>query len=191
MIILYVIYVYFFRIIAKGGNGGRGLYDHPGGLGSLVRAIFHFQEGDTIFLVIGHSGSNVCSEFTNNFDQCKYPGKNSKISIGGGGGGATYIFKLNPNSNLNDKWEPLLIAGGGGGGNGKFNPNFKLSSGKNELDLLKNDIILIFIIKLNMVGDLIFTIWDMRELEMEPVVDGILPQLFKTIKLANHYCMVL
>ncbi|XP_046919194.1 anaplastic lymphoma kinase [Dermatophagoides farinae] len=118
----------YYTIIAKGGNGGRGLYDHPGGLGSLVRAIFHFQEGDTIFLVIGHSGSNVCSEFTNNFDQCKYPGKNSKISIGGGGGGATYIFKLNPNSNLNDKWEPLLIAGGGGGGNGKFNPNFKLSS---------------------------------------------------------------
>ncbi|OTF75307.1 hypothetical protein BLA29_000968 [Euroglyphus maynei] len=110
------------------GNGGRGLYDHPGGLGSLVRAIFHFQEGDTIFLVIGHSGNNVCSEVTKNFDQCKYPGKNYKISIGGGGGGATYVFKLNPNSNLNDKWEPLLIAGGGGGGNGKYNPNFKLSN---------------------------------------------------------------
>ena len=81
----------FHRIIAKGGNGGRGLYDHPGGFGSLVRAVFHFQEGDTIFLVIGHSGNDVCRESTKNFDQCKYPRKNSnKISIGGGGGGATY-----------------------------------------------------------------------------------------------------
>ncbi|KAH9422121.1 hypothetical protein DERP_002415 [Dermatophagoides pteronyssinus] len=119
----------YYTIIAKGGNGGRGLYDHPGGFGSLVRAIFHFQEGDTIFLVIGHSGNDVCRESTKNFDQCKYPRKNSnKISIGGGGGGATYVFKLNPYSNSVEKFEPLLIAGGGGGGNGKFDPNFKLSS---------------------------------------------------------------
>lgn len=40
------------------------------------------------------------------------------------------VFKLNPYSNSVEKFEPLLIAGGGGGGNGKFDPNFKLSSGK-------------------------------------------------------------
>ena len=52
------------RIFAKGADGGRGLYKHGGGIGALVRAVFFFQEGDTIFISVGQAGSDACSPTT-------------------------------------------------------------------------------------------------------------------------------
>lgn len=84
--------------MAKGADGGEGLHKHPGGQGSLVRAVFYFHEGDNIFLVIGQAGDSVCSMKTQLFDQCKANNLDSnskKLSIGGGGGGATYGINWN------------------------------------------------------------------------------------------------
>uniref|UniRef100_A0A834V9Y3 receptor protein-tyrosine kinase n=1 Tax=Sarcoptes scabiei TaxID=52283 RepID=A0A834V9Y3_SARSC len=114
----------YYTIFAKGADGGRGLHQHPGGKGALVRAVFYFHEGDTIFLVIGQAGKSVC--LNQSIEQCQRLTKNSKASIGGGGGGATYVFRMNPYAP--SKWHPLLIAAGGGGGSGKFNANYKLST---------------------------------------------------------------
>ena len=91
-----------YSIFARGADGGSGLYKHSGGKGSLVRATFWFQEGDTIFVSVGQSGANACSEVTQEFEACKSvnnanittearrPSTKSKMDVGGGGGGATY-----------------------------------------------------------------------------------------------------
>ena len=82
----------FYTIFARGADGGSGLYNHSGGKGSLVRASFWFQEGDTIFVAVGQSGASACSDATKDFEECKST-KNAnqpKVDIGGGGGGATY-----------------------------------------------------------------------------------------------------
>ncbi|KAI2801425.1 hypothetical protein BLOT_010976 [Blomia tropicalis] len=131
----------YYTIFAKGADGGSGVHHHRGGKGALVRSVFYLQEGDTIFIAIGQSGSDACSNYTLDMELCRHSnttdsiegkqmdnnGKaNGKmIEVGGGGGGATYVFKFKPH--FPEKWVPLLIAGGGGGGSGKSNPDFKYS----------------------------------------------------------------
>lgn len=135
----------FNRIFALGASGGRGLHNQTGGRGSLVRAAFWFQEGDTIFISVGQPGANACSEKTESFEGCKghsvnltdTPAKGfvkSRSEVGGGGGGGTYVFKMNPHQKM--KYLPLLIAGGGGGGSGKLNADKKYKKRKFILNLL-------------------------------------------------------
>jgi hypothetical protein len=51
----------FNRIFVRGAKGGDGLVAHSsGGNGALVRAVFKFQEGDTIFALVGQSGTDAC-----------------------------------------------------------------------------------------------------------------------------------
>lgn len=110
------------------------MHNESGGRGSLVRAAFWFQEGDTIFISVGQPGADACSEKTKDYEACKghpvnptvVPSKGfvkTRSEVGGGGGGGTYVFKMNPHQKM--KYVPLLIAGGGGGGAGKLNSDSK------------------------------------------------------------------
>ena len=86
----------------------------------MVRSVFYLQEGDTIFIAIGQSGSDACSNYTLDMELCRHSNKTDSIEgkqmdnngkangkmieVGGGGGGATYgmlnIFNGHNNGNI-------------------------------------------------------------------------------------------
>uniref|UniRef100_A0A4W3K7Y6 Tyrosine-protein kinase receptor n=1 Tax=Callorhinchus milii TaxID=7868 RepID=A0A4W3K7Y6_CALMI len=111
-------------VSAYGAAGGKGAKNtNRRSHGVFISAIFHFEKGDNLYILVGQKGEDAC------------PGKNpvtQKICLGessiiedddhandemlqwagggGGGGGATYIFRM-----VKGAPELLLVAAGGGG----------------------------------------------------------------------------
>lgn len=80
----------WYEIEAVGAGGGNG-FAQEGGRGARIKARFHLNEGDVIYILIGGTSYSV---------------RNNT-----GGGGGTFLA-------LNSKGVPLLVAGGGGGTRG-------------------------------------------------------------------------
>ena len=111
-------------VYAWGAGGGKG-YAAEGGGGGYAAGILNLNEGDTVLLSIGSSGSagvytggasggdgnNPTISFNGGSAgySAPWPGDDNNIGSGGGGGGATAIL-------VNDI--PALVASGGGGGSG-------------------------------------------------------------------------
>uniref|UniRef100_A0A672RC47 Tyrosine-protein kinase receptor n=1 Tax=Sinocyclocheilus grahami TaxID=75366 RepID=A0A672RC47_SINGR len=113
-----------YKISAYGAAGGKGAKNHnKRSHGVIISAIFPLENGDILYILIGHQGEDACpgrnpqthkiclgesSVIEDGFDSdgsaLKWAGG------GGGGGGATYIYRME-----NGEPVPLLIAAGGGG----------------------------------------------------------------------------
>ncbi|XP_012522088.2 ALK tyrosine kinase receptor [Monomorium pharaonis] len=119
----------YYTLIAVGARGGKGSGNVGITLGAFVRGVIELQKGDQLYFMMGQAGTDACPKNLGlKTTTCKdesvdlqSPQQTSskvrevkKIQFknpGGGGGGATAIFTLKANGDL----EPILIAGGGGG----------------------------------------------------------------------------
>ncbi|XP_018396574.1 PREDICTED: ALK tyrosine kinase receptor [Cyphomyrmex costatus] len=116
----------YYTLIAIGARGGKGSGDTGITLGAIVRGVIELQKGDQLYFMVGQEGVDACAKSlglktTTCESEIVVPQQTAtkvrevkKLQFknpGGGGGGATAIFTLKANGDL----EPILIAGGGGG----------------------------------------------------------------------------
>jgi hypothetical protein len=92
-----------YRITARGAQGGDTNVTELGGNGALVSAVFPFDGGDQLTMVVGQRGESK--------DECS--------DYGAGGGGGTYVTLVSDEGEtitpLDVRVVPLVIAAGGGG----------------------------------------------------------------------------
>ncbi|XP_002735206.3 ALK tyrosine kinase receptor-like [Saccoglossus kowalevskii] len=113
----------FYSIKAEGASGGSGVENSGPSKGAMVEAVFHFNTGEQIYLLVGQEGQSACETVpTLGKEYCTGTVTDEERSDlgpqgrsaggGGGGGGATFVFQIN---NTSYDAIPLLVAGGGGG----------------------------------------------------------------------------
>ncbi|EDQ87129.1 uncharacterized protein MONBRDRAFT_33536 [Monosiga brevicollis MX1] len=92
----------FYRMTAYGAKGGDAVADYlrQGGKGAMISGVYHFTAGQNLRVVIGQNGQYRQTH-------------NLNSDVGGGGGGATFVW--DPTLCDTGDCTPLLAAGGGGG----------------------------------------------------------------------------
>ncbi|CAL1262651.1 unnamed protein product [Larinioides sclopetarius] len=117
-----------YTVFVKGAGGAPGEDNRGLSLGASLRATFDWEEGDSIYILVGQKGVDPCTNVKiscgtrtrRSFDKFKLFKKELNEGGGGGGGGATYVFKID---STNAQKTPLAIAGGGGGLSAKYSTN--------------------------------------------------------------------
>lgn len=110
-----------YTVFVRGARGGLGLSRACNTTGALIRATFHWEEGDRIHVLVGQRGTDACENPNQRIqEQCGKTSKRSALDSiqmisrggGGGGGGATALFKVDSRTG---EMIPLVVAAGGGG----------------------------------------------------------------------------
>ncbi|KAG8201799.1 hypothetical protein JTE90_027282 [Oedothorax gibbosus] len=108
-----------YTAFVNGAGGGPGVENRGQSLGTSLRATFDWQEGETIYILVGQKGIDACHSrpcgsglMKRSIDKLRKFSKEISEGGGGGGGGATYVFKIDVSQ---QQKVPLAIGGGGGG----------------------------------------------------------------------------
>ncbi|MBO5413079.1 MAG: hypothetical protein J6A29_02015, partial [Clostridia bacterium] len=101
-----------------GGNGGYG-DDLGGGLGGYAKGNVKLTAGQTIYVVVGGTGTTGTYTSSGGYNG----GGNRCYNGGGGGGGATHIGTRNGTLKAYGNTTGLYIVAGGGGGQGHYGSN--------------------------------------------------------------------